>query len=154
MAYWLMKSEPGNYSISDLQRDERTWWTGVRNYQARNYMNKSMKTGDLAFFYHSNATPSGIAGLMRISKAAKADETAFDKKSQYYEPKATRENPIWECVEVEFLEAYPKILSLAEIREDSKLASMVLLQKGSRLSVQPVLAVEFKRLLHLIKLSG
>ena len=100
--YWLMKSEPSNYSISDLKKDRRSLWDGVRNYQARNFMMKDMKVGDKVLFYHSNAFPSGVYGLARVSAPAQADLTALDPKSQYFDSKATPENPRWFCVEVQF----------------------------------------------------
>ena len=141
--YWLMKSEPDAYSIDQLKKDKTTLWSGVRNYQARNFMTQSMKVGDPILFYHSNATPPCVVGLGEISKPAVADPTAFDKKSEYYEPKATPERPIWECVEVKFVEKFKKPFTLAEIKEDPKLASMLLVKKGNRLSIQPVTKTEF-----------
>lgn len=143
MRYWLMKSEPGNYSIDDLARDKVTDWTGVRNYQARNFM-KDMQPGDLAIFYHSNAEPSGAVGAMRIKKAAHGDRTALDPKSQYFEEKATPENPVWFCVDVEFIGKFKQTVSLADLRENKKLAKMEVLRKGSRLSVQPSNEAEYK----------
>lgn len=150
MKYWLMKSEPGNYSIDDLKRDKVTDWTGVRNYQARNFM-KEMKPGDMAIFYHSNAEPSGAVGVMRIKNPAHGDRTALEKKSQYFEPKATADNPVWFCVDVEFVEKFPEIIPLADIRANKKLAKMELLRKGSRLSVQPSTEAEFKELCRMAK---
>lgn len=144
MQYWLMKCEPEVYSISDLERDKRTGWEGVRNYQARNTLRDSMKEGDLAFFYHSNAEPSGIAGLMKISKAGHPDPTQFDKKSDYFDPKAKKDAPTWFQVEVEFVEKFPAVLPLERLKKEKSLAKMVLLQKGSRLSVQPVSEAEWK----------
>ncbi|WII71426.1 EVE domain-containing protein [Bdellovibrio sp. 22V] len=138
MKYWLMKSEPDVFSIDQLHKDKTTWWEGVRNYQARNFMMKDMQVGDEVLFYHSNAEPPGVAGLARVSKAAAADKTQFDKKSEYYDEKATKEKPIWFCVEVEFVKKFKNLVSLADLRENDKLADMVVLQKGSRLSVQPV----------------
>src|SRR5436305_15062958 len=118
MKYWLLKSEPTNYSIDDLKRDHKTAWTGVRNYQARNSMTDDMSVGDLALVYHSNAEPSGVVGIARICAAAHADPTALDKKSQYYEPRATSSNPVWQCVDIEFVQKAPQILSLQEIRDN------------------------------------
>lgn len=138
MKYWLMKSEPDVYSIDQLKKDSTTPWEGVRNYQARNFMMKDMQVGDLVLFYHSNAEPSGVAGIAKVSKAAFPDKTQFDKKSEYHDAKATKEKPIWFCVEVEYVEKFRNFISLAELRENDKLADMVVLQKGSRLSVQPV----------------
>lgn len=141
--YWLMKSEPDAYSIDQFKKDKTTLWEGVRNYQARNFMTQSMKVGDEFLFYHSNATPPCVVGLGKISKPAQADPTALDKKSKYYEPKATPERPIWECVEVKFVEKFKTPFTLAEIKADPKLTSMLLIKKGNRLSIQPVTPSEF-----------
>lgn len=141
--YWLMKSEPESYSIDQFQKDKKTLWEGVRNYQARNFMTQEMSVGDEILFYHSNATPPCIVGLGKVSKPAVADPSAFDKKSDYFEPKATPERPIWECVEVEFVEKFKTPLTLAEVRELPPLSKMILIKKGSRLSIQPVSKTEF-----------
>lgn len=133
-----MKSEPDVFSIDQLHKDKTTWWEGVRNYQARNFMMKEMKVGDLVLFYHSNAQPSGVAGLAKISTLAAPDKTQFDKKSDYFDAKATKEKPIWFCVEVEYVEKFKHLVSLNDLRENEKLAEMLVLQKGSRLSIQPV----------------
>ncbi len=146
MKYWLMKSEPDTFSIDDLARQKTTPWEGVRNYQARNFMTQSMSVGDLAFFYHSNAEPSGIVGLMKISSKAHADESAFQKKSPYFDVKSKRAKPTWFCVDCEFVEKFERPLSLANLRLDSNLTSMLLLQKGQRLSIMPVEAQHFEYL--------
>src|SRR5690606_17593040 len=104
--YWLMKSEPGSYSIDDLQRDTRTSWEGVRNYQARNFMRDDMRPGDGVLFYHSGANPPGVAGLAKIARAAYPDPTALDPDSHYYDPKATKEDPRWVMVDIEFVEKF------------------------------------------------
>ncbi len=135
--YWLMKSEPNVYSISDLQREHQTIWEGVRNYQARNFLRK-MKVGDLAFFYHSNATPPGIAGLMRIVKSNIVDPTQFDFNSKYYDEKSTQDSPRWQTVEVEFVEAFPTILSLETLKEKFSDEELLVVKRGNRLSVMPV----------------
>lgn len=140
---WLMKSEPETYSIDDLKKDGKTLWTGVRNYQARNFMMKEMKVGDGVLFYHSSAEPPGVAGLAKVSKASVPDPSQFDKKSPGFDPKATKEKPIWFCVEVEFVKTFKTFLPLQEIRDESKLKELPLLQKGQRLSVQPVGKAEF-----------
>ena len=149
MKYWLMKSEPESYSIDALKRDKVTAWTGVRNYQARNFMTKGMSVGDLALFYHSNAEPSGVVGLMVIASGAKADATAQDRKSETFDPKASAENPIWECVDVKFKEKFAEIVPLPALRDNPKLAKMELLRKGSRLSIQPVTPAEFREILRM-----
>ena len=146
MKYWLMKSEPDTFSIDDLAQQKTTSWEGVRNYQARNFMTQSMSVGDLAFFYHSNAEPSGIVGLMKISNQAHADESAFQKKSPYFDAKSKRAKPTWFCVDCEFVEKFERPLSLAELRLDSKLATLPLLQKGQRLSIMPVESKHFEYL--------
>lgn len=138
MKYWLMKSEPDVYSIETLQKDKHTLWEGVRNYQARNFMMKDMQVGDEVLFYHSNATPPGVAGLARVSKIATPDPLQFDKKSDYFDAKATKEKPIWFCVQVEFVKKFKNFVSLEDLRQNEKLQDMLVLQKGSRLSVQPV----------------
>lgn len=138
MKYWLMKSEPDVYSIDTLKKDQKTWWEGVRNYQARNFMMKEMAVGDLVLFYHSNAEPPGVAGLARVCATAQPDKTQFDKKSEYYDEKATKEKPPWFCVQVEFVKKFKHLVSLNDLRAEKSLADMLVLKKGQRLSVQPV----------------
>lgn len=143
MKYWLMKCEPGAYSIADLHRDKTSGWEGVRNYQARNFM-KEMTVGDRAFFYHSNADPSGIAGIVTISKAAFADPFQFTDGHKYYEPRATPDEPVWVTVEISFERQFDTLISLAQLRSIPGLEKMEVLRKGSRLSIQPVREFEFK----------
>ena len=135
---WLMKSEPEVFSIDDLQRAGVTPWTGVRNYQARNFMRDQMKVGDLVLFYHSNAEPSGVAGVGRVASAPYADPTQFDRRSEGFEPRATRAQPVWMLVDVAFVEKFPRLVSLADLRAQPELAGLMVLQRGSRLSIQPV----------------
>lgn len=149
--YWLMKSEPEVFSITDLEKNGQTLWEGVRNYQARNFMMNDMSVGDEVLFYHSNAEITGVAGIATVSKAAIPDPTAFDKKSEYFEPKATKVKPIWFCVEVKFVKKFKTVVTLAEVKANKKLSKMALVQKGSRLSVQPVLPAEFKEILEMAK---
>lgn len=144
--YWLMKSEGDCYSIDDLKRDKKTAWTEVRNYQARNFMRDDMQMGDLVLFYHSNSDPNGVYGIAKIASKAHADETAFDKKSEYYDPKATKENPIWVCVDVAFLKKFKEPVTLGELKADPKLKGMLVQEKASRLSVQPVSEAHFKHI--------
>ncbi len=151
MQYWLLKSEPNNYSIDDLKRDKIAAWSGVRNYQARNFMTQSMSVGDFGLFYHSNAEPSGVTGICKIHSKAHTDLTAFDRKSQYFEPRATKEKPVWACVDVKFEEKFSRLISLAEIRSNRALAKMELLKKGSRLSIQPVTETEFNEILKMTR---
>ncbi|MDO8608423.1 MAG: EVE domain-containing protein [Phaeospirillum sp.] len=142
--YWLMKSEPTSYSIDDLKRDKKTFWSGVRNFQARNFMRDQMKTGDLAFFYHSNAEPSGVAGIMRICKAGYADTTAFDPKDKHFDPKSIPTRPQWFMVDVQFVEKLPRFVSLEEIKRNPKLSGIMVAMRGSRLSIQPVSKAHFE----------
>jgi predicted RNA-binding protein with PUA-like domain len=147
--YWLMKSEPEAYSIDQFARDKKTLWTGVRNYQARNFMMTSMQPGDRFLFYHSNAEPTGVAGVGEISRVAVPDPSAQDPKSEYFDPKSSPDHPIWFCAEVRFKTKLEKVVTLAEIRSDESLTSMPLLQKGQRLSIQPVSRKEFERILQM-----
>ncbi len=142
--YWLLKSEPDCYSIDDLQRDGATCWSGVRNYQARNYMRDLMKPGDGVLFYHSSAQPPGIAGLGEIAREGYADTTALDPKDDHYDPKATSENPIWSMVDVKFVKKFGEVIPLNELKSAPGLEKMMVIQKGSRLSVQPVTEEEWK----------
>jgi len=142
--YWLMKSEPGVYSIDDLQRDGKTTWEGVRNYQARNFMRDQMQLGDQVLFYHSNAEPPGIAGLAQVCRTAFPDPTALDPTHTYYDPKATPSNPIWLMVELEFVAKFPRLIGLPELKAHPGLTDMLVIQRGSRLSVQPVAPEHFR----------
>jgi predicted RNA-binding protein with PUA-like domain len=137
MNYWLMKSEPDVYGIGDLQHDRQTLWDGVRNYQARNFL-RSMQSGDRAFFYHSNATPPGIAGLMQIVENDVIDPTQFDPTSKYYDAKSTREAPRWQTVKVEFVEAFSSLISLETLRQTFSPEDLLVVRQGNRLSVMPV----------------
>lgn len=143
MATWLLKSEPDVYSIDDLKRDRRTHWEGVRNYQARNYLRDSFKVGDRVLFYHSNAEPPGIAGLAKVVRAGYPDPSQFDKQSEYYDAKSKQEAPAWFVVDIAFAAKFAKPLTLPELKATKGLEKMVLLQKGSRLSVQPVTEAEY-----------
>ncbi|WP_416233598.1 EVE domain-containing protein [Cronbergia sp. UHCC 0137] len=135
--YWLMKSEPQAYSITDLEQEQQTIWDGVRNYQARNFM-RQMQPGDLVFFYHSNTNPPGIVGLMRVVKTGIADPSQFDPKSEYYDPKSTPESPRWQTVLVEFVKTFPQIISLSTLKEQFSGDELLVVKKGNRLSVIPV----------------
>ncbi|MEA2601473.1 MAG: hypothetical protein QOF89_2465 [Acidobacteriota bacterium] len=147
--YWLMKCEPEAYTIEDLERDGVTTWEGVRNFQARNSMRDDMKVGDGVLFYASNAEPSGVTGVAEIAREAYPDPYAFEKGHHYYDPKSDPENPTWYTVEIRFVEKFPEIVSLAELKEAKGLKDMVVTQKGSRLSVQPVTKKEFEIVLKL-----
>lgn len=141
--YWLMKSEPGSYSIVDLERDGTTSWEGVRNYQARNFMRDRMQPGDGILFYHSSAEPPGVAGLARVVRAGYPDATALDPDSKYFDPKATDQAPRWYRVDIAFVARFPEIIPLATLRETPGLETMLVINK-SRLSVQPVTPEEWK----------
>ncbi len=142
--HWLMKTEPENYSIDHLKQDKKTYWSGVRNYQARNFMRDQMKIGDLALYYHSNADPSGVAGIARICARAHADFTAWDPKDVHFDPKSTPQNPIWMMVDIEFIEKFPHFVSLDELRREPRLQGLLALKRGTRLSIQPVSEKHFQ----------
>lgn len=145
MNYWLIKSEPDVFSIDHLARVKREPWTGVRNYQARNFMWKDMKPGDLALFYHSNAKPPGIAGVAKVAGPPYPDDTQFDPDSEYHDPKATREKPRWWLVDFEFVGKFPAMLTLEALRKDPVLTEMMVCQRGTRLSITPADPLHFKR---------
>lgn len=136
MNYWLMKSEPEAYSITDLERDRETTWDGVRNYQARNYL-KSMQPGDFAFFYHSNTVPPEIVGLMQIVTNL-VDPTQFDASSKYYDAKSMLEAPRWHTVQVAFVEKFSQVLTLEQLRQEFNPDDLWVVRQGNRLSVMPV----------------
>jgi predicted RNA-binding protein with PUA-like domain len=144
MRYWLMKSEEDVYSIDDLERDGTTCWEGVRNYEARNVMRDGMRTGDRVLFYHSNAAPPGVAGLAKITREAYTDHFAFDPSSPYHDPKSDPDNPRWLMVDVGFVERFPEKIALGRLRAETALEEMALFTR-KRLSVQPVTAAEFER---------
>ena len=146
MNYWLMKSEPDEASILDLQKAGTLPWTGVRNYQARNFMRDDMQLGDGVLFYHSSCPEPGIAGLAEVSSAAYPDATQFDPASHYYDPKSKPEAPRWVHVDVRWRET-TRLLSLKEMREAPELASMRVLERGSRLSITPVTPQEWQAVL-------
>lgn len=149
--YWLMKSEPTVYSIGDLERDGSTSWDGVRNYQARNFMRDEMQVGDLVLFYHSNADPSGVAGLAKVSGGPRADPTQFDADSELFDAASTSSAPRWVSVTVAFVERFVAPVSLAQLKAEKKLAGMAVTRPGQRLSVQPVDAAHFAQVLKLAK---
>ena len=138
-----MKCEPAAYTIADLARDKVTSWEGVRNYQARNFMRDRMQVGDPVLFYASNAEPSGVAGLARIARAGYPDAYAWKAGHKYYDPDSDREKPVWYMVDVEFVEQFPDTLPLETLKHTKGLENMMVLKKGSRLSVQPVSKIEY-----------
>lgn len=143
---WLMKSEPGVYSIDNLQKEGKTCWDGIRNYQARNFMRDDMCVGDRVLFYHSNADEVGVAGIAEVCATAYPDFTSWDPRSRYFDPKSTEQEPRWFMVDVAFVEKFAQVVSLARIREVPELQEMLLL-KRSRLSIQPVSSEEFEMIL-------
>jgi predicted RNA-binding protein with PUA-like domain len=146
--FWLMKSEPEQFGIADLARVKIEPWTGVRSYFARAHM-RAMSVGDAVLFHHSNATPPGVAGLARVVRTGVVDQTQFDLESKYYAPKATRDQPIWDCVEVEYVATLPHFVSMDRLRAEPALAGMLVLQRGMRLSVQPVTEAQYEAIVAL-----
>ena len=140
--HWLMKSEPDEFSIDDLARVRVEPWSGVRNFMARFHM-RAMQVGDLVLFHHSSVDPPGVAGLARVVRTNVLDEKQFDRKSPYHDPRATREKPIWDCVDVEYAATFPHFVSMDRMRAELACASMLVLKRGMRLSVQPVTAQEY-----------
>ncbi len=149
MNYWLMKSEPNAYSIDDLRatKTKIDHWDGVRNYQARNMMRDDMKKGDLAFFYHSNCNPPGIAGIVNIVKEGYPDFTAFDPQEPHYDPKSSPDKPRWYMVNIKFKRNLKRFIALAELRQNPLLRDMLLLRPGNRLSITPVTAAQWQAIL-------
>ena len=147
MKYWLMKSEPDAYSIDQFKKDKKTLWDGIRNYQARNFMMKEMSQGDAVLFYHSNAKPPGVAGIGVVSSDGSVpDPSQFNKRSDYFDPKASEDKVIWECVELKFVEKFKEEVSLPTLKEEKSLADMRLLQRGNRLSILPLKKSEFQKI--------
>jgi len=149
--YWLMKSEPDAFSIDDLERIGTEPWNGVRNYQARNFMRDGMKIGDKVLFYHSNTKVPGIVGTATVASGAYPDETQFDRKSDYYDPKASREEPRWHLVDIAFERKLSRTISLEEIKQQAERLGeeFALIRRGNRLSVFPVSADQYSILLSL-----
>ncbi|MDP1570018.1 MAG: EVE domain-containing protein [Vicinamibacterales bacterium] len=141
--FWLMKCEPDAYTIDDLARDKTTSWEGVRNYQARNFMRDDMQVGDGVLFYASNADPSGVTGLAEIVQDGYPDHTAWTKGHHYFDKASTREKPVWYMVDIGFVERFPGVVPLETLKSTTGLEQMKVVQKGSRLSVQPVTKAEF-----------
>lgn len=150
MSYWLFKSEPITYGIDHLNKDKTTPWEGVRNYQARNYM-KEACVGDMVLFYHSNTKVPAVVGLAEVCSKPHPDLTQFNKKSGYYDDKASKDKPRWFCVDVKFVEKFKNEISLEEIKKDKLLSKMKVAEQGSRLSITPVSKKEFEKI---IKLSS
>ena len=144
--YWLLKTEPTTFSFDDLWKAPKrtTKWDGVRNFQARNMLRDQMKEGDQIFIYHSSADPTGIVGIAEVARSGYPDPTAFDAKDSHFDPKSKKESPTWYVVDVRAVKKLPRMVTLEELRTVRGLENMVLLRKGSRLSVQPVSAEEWK----------
>ncbi|MCF8060139.1 MAG: EVE domain-containing protein [Bacteriovoracaceae bacterium] len=149
--YWLMKSEPDEFSIQDLKRKNVEPWTGIRNYQARNFLRDEMSVGDEVLFYHSSTKPPGIAGTMTIASAPYPDPLQFKKGSKYFDESASKESPRWISVDVQFQAIFATYIPLEMLKKEKALEGMKILQKGTRLSVTPVTASEFK---HIVKMGG
>lgn len=148
MNCWLMKSEPESFSIERLEKEGKTFWDGVRNYQARNFMMNDMKKGDKVLFYHSNTAEPAVVGLAEVcTEKSVPDHTAWEKGGKYYDPKSSPERPIWFMTEIKFVEKFPIPVTLKEIKAMPELSGMKLVQKGQRLSVQPVTKQEFNIIL-------
>jgi predicted RNA-binding protein with PUA-like domain len=151
MKYWIMKSEPDVFSFENLKSrpGAQEPWNGVRNYQARNFMRDEMQKGDLVLFYHSSCEIPGVAGLAKVVSEAYPDSTQFDKKSEYYDEKATKENPRWFLVDIAFHKDLKSHVSLEQLKQQKALAHMQLLKKGNRLSILPVSKEEFELIVKL-----
>lgn len=148
-AHWLMKSEPDAYSIGDLARETTTLWDGIRNYQARNFM-RAMQVGDRAFFYHSNATPPGIVGLMEVVETGLVDPSQFDPESKYFDPKSNRDSPRWDCVRLKYVRTFSGLLSLEVLRDSFDEEELAVVRRGNRLSILPVPEASALRLYQLL----
>lgn len=153
MPYWLLKSEPDVFGYPDLERVGREPWNGVRNYQARNNL-RAMQVGDLCLFYHSNAKPTGVAGVARVSVAAHVDDLQFDPQSAYFDPKSPPDEPRWSMVEVVPVRAFPRVLTLDEVRALPAWRESPLVRRGTRLSVLPVTEAEFRAALDAVGLGS
>jgi len=149
--YWLVKSEPSAYSIDDLMHDKIKHWDGVRNYQARNYMRDEMKLGDKVLFYHSNAEPTAVVGVCEVAKEGYPDFSAFDPEDKHFDPKSKIDSPTWIMVDIKIIEKFIRPVALDEIKGNSKLQNMKLVQRGNRLSVMPIDKNEFNEIMKLSK---
>lgn len=149
MTYWLIKSEPDDYSIDNLEKDGREMWDGIRNYQARNTMRDDMKVGDKVFFYHSSCKEPGIVGIAKVASKPYPDPTQFDKKSKYFDPKSSKDDPRWYLVDMAFVRKTKRNLTLTEIKAQKSLDDMILTRKGNRLSIMPVSKKHWNKILSL-----
>lgn len=151
MNHWLIKSEPDVFSIDDLKKAKREPWDGIRNYQARNFMWRDMKIGDLALFYHSNAKPPGVAGVAKVVSEPYPDPTQFKAKSKYFDPKSSKDKPRWWLVDFEYVQKFDELIPLDTLKEDKVLSEMMVCQRGTRLSITPV---EKKHYTRICKIAG
>jgi len=149
MNYWLMKSEPNEFSIEDLKRKQREPWTGVRNYQARNFMRDEMQKGNRIFFYHSNCAQPGIVGIAQVASAAYPDPTQFDPQSNYFDPVSKPENPRWLLVDIAYERTLKRVITLDELKTRTELLDFALIKRGNRLSVMPVSKAQWEFILSL-----
>jgi predicted RNA-binding protein with PUA-like domain len=152
--YWLFKSEPESYGIHHLERDGRTGWEGVRNYQARNFLRDQVRVGDRVLFYHSNADPTGVAGVAEVVRAGYVDPLAFVPGHKYHDPKSEPDSPTWYTVDIAFVERFPGVVTLAALKSTPGLERMLVIQRGSRLSIQPVSRDEYQTVVRLAKALG
>ena len=152
--FWLIKSEPSEFSIDDLgkSKNQTVYWDGVRNYQARNFIRDEMKMGDKVLFYHSNAEPNAIVGICEVVREAYSDHTQFDPKHNHYDPKADKKNPTWFMVDIKLEKKFKKQVNLEVIKSNPKLSKMRLVQRGNRLSVMPVTKDEYEEILKMSNL--
>ena len=151
--YWLIKSEPSVFSIEDLKKskNQTTFWDGIRNYQARNFLRDEMKKGDQVLFYYSNTDPNAVVGICEVVKEGYADHTQFDPENKHFFPSADPQNPIWFMVDVKFLKEFKNPVTLQDIKENPRLKNIRLMQKGNRLSVMPIEKAEFDEI---VKMGG
>ena len=152
--YWLMKVEPSAYTIADLERDGTTGWEGVRNYQARNLLRDELQVGDGVLFYASNADPSGVTGVAEVVRAGYPDPLQLRRGHDYFDSKATPDRPIWYSVDIAFVERFPAVVPLSDLKANAKLQGMMVIKRGARLSVQPVAAGEFREVRRMGRRTG
>ncbi len=155
MNYWLVKSEGDCYSIDDFKKDGKTSWSGIRNYQARNYMRDGMKMGDRVLFYHSSSLPTGVYGIAEVVSRPHIDVTALDPKDEHFDPRAVKyekegKEPLWMCVDLKFVKKFSRPISLEEIKKEGELQGILVARRGMRLSVMPVEERHFKKLLEMV----
>ncbi len=149
--FWIFKSEPEVYSIDDIKRDQWTYWDGVRNYEARNFLRDKVKKGDIVLFYHSNCEEPGVYGICEVIKEGYPDFTQFDSSNKHFDPRSKKENPTWFMVDIKFLKKLKKPVTLEEMKKNSRLKNMRLIRKGNRLSILPITKEEYEEILKMSK---